>query len=110
MAVIPRRNEKQRLCKIWEGGGGANKVHYGKCGDQCLGLSTSCTSFSKMFPVISHKVAQKSLKNQSKVTFGNEGCSRVVRIKKNYFWPDAKICKLYYKCKISKHFLCNFAA
>ena len=35
-AVIPRRNEKQRLWKIlfWVGGGGgkANKVHYGKCG------------------------------------------------------------------------------
>ena len=29
-AVIPRRNEKQRLCTIW-GLGGANKVHYGRC-------------------------------------------------------------------------------
>ena len=32
-AVISRRNEKQRLCKIgvgW-GGGGVNKVHYGRC-------------------------------------------------------------------------------
>ena len=27
MAVIPRRNEKQRLCKIL----GGNKVHYGRC-------------------------------------------------------------------------------
>ena len=27
-AVKPRRNEKQRVCKIL----GANKVHYGKCG------------------------------------------------------------------------------
>ena len=25
---MPRRNEKQRLCKIW-GGGGVNKVHNG---------------------------------------------------------------------------------
>ena len=33
-AVIPKRNEKQRLCKILGGGGGgrgANKVHYGRC-------------------------------------------------------------------------------
>ena len=30
-AVKPRRNEKQRLFKIW-GGGGGNKVHYGGCG------------------------------------------------------------------------------
>ena len=27
MAVIPRRNEEQRLCKIL----GGNKVHYGRC-------------------------------------------------------------------------------
>ena len=32
-AVIPRRNEKQRLCKIWRGGDKVHyKVHYGKCG------------------------------------------------------------------------------
>ena len=32
VAVIPRGNEKQRLCKIilW-GGGGGNRVHYGRC-------------------------------------------------------------------------------
>ena len=27
-AVKPRRNENQRVCKMW----GANKVQYGKCG------------------------------------------------------------------------------
>ena len=32
-----------------------------------LGLSTSCSRFSKTFPVISQKVAQKLLKKQSKV-------------------------------------------
>ena len=26
--VIPRRNWKQWLCKIWGGGGGVNKKHY----------------------------------------------------------------------------------
>ena len=34
-AVIPRRNEKQRLCNfffVWGGGGGGDKVHHGKCG------------------------------------------------------------------------------
>ena len=32
-AVIPRRNEKQRFCKIWGGGGGggANKLRYRRC-------------------------------------------------------------------------------
>ena len=34
--VTPRKNEKERLCKIWAGvvgggGGGANKVNYGRC-------------------------------------------------------------------------------
>ena len=31
--VTPRKNEKQRLCKIWAGvggGGGANKGNYGR--------------------------------------------------------------------------------
>ena len=32
-----------------------------------LGFSTSCSRFSKKFPVISQKVAQKLLKGQSKV-------------------------------------------
>ena len=36
MAVIPRRNDKQRLCNcfFWEGGGGGDKerMHYVKCG------------------------------------------------------------------------------
>ena len=27
----PKRNWKQCLCKIWRGGGRANKAHYGKC-------------------------------------------------------------------------------
>ena len=32
-AVIPKRNKKERLCKIFFffGGGGANKVHHGRC-------------------------------------------------------------------------------
>ena len=37
-AVIPRRNEKQRLCNFWGGGvGGANKVHYGRCARRHIG-------------------------------------------------------------------------
>ena len=34
-AVIPRKNEKQRLRKIWE----VVKVHYGKCGSGVFGFS-----------------------------------------------------------------------
>ena len=40
-----------------------------------LGLSTSCSRFSKKFPVISQKVAQALLTKQSKVAFCNESCS-----------------------------------
>ena len=53
---------------------------------------------------ISQKVAQKSLKKQSKVAFCNESCSKVARKNKTCFGSDAKICKLYNKSKISKHF------
>ena len=68
------------------------------------GLSTCCSRFSKKFPVISQKVAQMLLKKQSEVAFCNESCSKVARKDKNFFWSDAKICKLYNKSKISKHF------
>ena len=68
------------------------------------GLSTCCSRFSKKFPVISQKVAQMLLKKQSEVAFYNESCSKVARKDKNFFWSDAKICKLYNKSKISKHF------
>ena len=37
-AVIPRRNEEQRFCKIL---GVVNKVHYGKCGSGVLFWNTS---------------------------------------------------------------------
>ena len=68
------------------------------------GLSTYCSRFSKKFPVISQKFAQRLLKKQSEVAFCNESCSKVARKDKNFFWSDAKICKLYNKSKISKHF------
>ena len=63
-----------------------------------LGLSTSCSRFSKTFPVVSQKVAQKLLKKQSKVA------QRLLEKKKTLFWSDAKMCKLYNKIKISKNF------
>ena len=46
-----------------------------------LGLSTSCSRFSKHFPVISQKAAQEN---------------------RNFFETDARICKLYNKNKISR--------
>ena len=68
------------------------------------GLSTCCSRSSKKFPVISQKVAQMLLKKQSEVAFCNESCPKVARKNKNFFWSGAKICKLYNKSKISKHF------
>ena len=55
---------------------------------------------SRYFSKSCSNVAQK----QSEVAFCNESCSKVARKDKNFFWSDAKICKLYNKSKISKHF------
>ena len=67
--------------------------------------------------MISQKVAQKTIK----IAFCNERCWKVARKNKNIFWvwskshnrscdgswSEVKICKLYNKSKISKHF-CAF--
>ena len=51
------------------------------CSSQAeVGLSASCSRFSKKFPVISEKVAQTLLKKQSKVAF----CKEVARKNKNF--------------------------
>ena len=44
------------------------------------------------------------LKKKSKNAFYNESCSKFARKNKTFFWSGAKICKLYNKSKISKHF------
>ena len=67
-----------------------------------IGLSASCSRFSKKFPGISQKVAQKLLKQQLKVAFCDK---KVARKKQRVFGSDAKIYKLYNKSKISMHFL-----
>ena len=51
-----------------------------------------------------HMLLEMLLKKQSEVAFCNESCSKVARKDENFFWSDAKICKLYNKSKISKHF------
>ena len=71
---------------------------------ESVGLSTSCSRFSKKFPVISQKVASKLLKNQLKIAFCDEVLLKAARKNKTSFWPDAKIYKLYNKSKISKLF------
>ena len=58
-----------------------------------VGFPTSCSRFSKTFPVISKKVG-----------FSNESCSKVAPKNKHFFWSDAKICKFYNKSTISKLF------
>ena len=69
-----------------------------------LGLSTSCSRFSKTFPVTSQTVAQKLLRKQSKDAYCKESCSKVARRTKNFFCSDDKLCKIYKKDKISKHY------
>ena len=44
-------------------------------------VSTSCSRFSKKFPVISQKVAQKTIENW----FCKESCSKVAQKNKNLF-------------------------
>ena len=68
-----------------------------------LVLSTCCFRVSKKCPVISQKLAEKLLKNQlyRKLL---KSCSK----KQTLFWSDSKICKLYNKVKISKHFCASW--
>ena len=47
----------------------------------CLGLSTSCSRFSKKFPVISQNVAQSCSKNHQKLLF----VTKVARKNKTFF-------------------------
>ena len=57
-----------------------------------------------MSPRISQNVAQTFFTKPFKVAFCNESCLKVARKDKTFFRSDAKICKLYKKGKISKHF------
>ena len=68
-----------------------------------IGLYTSCWSFSKKLPVISQKVAQTLLRKQQKLLFVTKLAQTLLE-KTKHFLSDAKICKLYSKNKISKHF------
>ena len=62
-----------------------------------VGLSTSSSRFSKKFHVISQNVAQKLL-------FVTKVAQKFLEKNKYSLGSDAKICKLYSKNKISKHF------
>ena len=50
-----------------------------------LGLSTSCSKFSKKFPVISQKVAQKSLKDNQKLLFVTKVAQKLLEETKTFF-------------------------
>ena len=65
-----------------------------------LGLSTGCSRVSKTFPVVPQNVGQKLL-------FATEVPQTLLE-KQNFPLSDAKICKLYNKSKISKHFCAVF--
>ena len=70
---------------------------------ELIGLYTSCSRFSKKLPVISQKVAEKLLRKQQKLLFVTKLAQKLLE-KTKHFLSDAKICKLYNKNKISKHF------
>ena len=59
-----------------------------------LGLSTSCSRFSKKFP-------KRCSKTHQKLLFVTKVAHRLLVLNKTFFCSDAKICKLYNK---SKHF------
>ena len=58
--------------------------------ERYMGFPQVARDFHKV-SLISQKVAQKLLKKQST----NESSLKVVWKNKNFFWYDAKICKLY---------------
>ena len=58
--------------------------------ERYMGFPQVARDFQKV-SLISQKVAQKLLKKQST----NESSLKVVWKNKNFFWYDAKICKLY---------------
>ena len=67
-------------------------------------MDGSSRAFPHKFLEIFEKVSRNFSKRCSKVAFCNESCSEVPRKNKYYLGSDAKICKLYSKIKISKHF------
>ena len=66
-------------------------------------MDGSSRPFHKFLEIF-EKVSRNFSKRCSKVAFCNESCSEVPRKNKYSLGSDAKICKLYSKIKISKHF------
>ena len=62
-----------------------------------IGLSASCSRFSKKFPGISQNVAQKLLKKQLKVAFCVENSSKVARKNKTFLGLMLKYTSLQQK-------------
>ena len=73
-----------------------------------LVLSTCCFRVSKKCPVISQKLAEKLLKNQWKVAFCIESCSKVAQRNKHFFGLILKYANCTTKVKISKHFCASW--
>ena len=76
-----------------------------------LGLSTGCSRFPQNFPLISQKVAKKSLKKSQKLLFVTKVAQKNqehFKLLSSFIWSDAKICKLYNKCRISKNYCAFF--
>ena len=61
-----------------------------------LGFPQAARDFSKRFPYFSKKLLKKQTKVPQKL---------LEKKQKTFFWSDAKICNLYNKSKISKHFV-----
>ena len=69
-----------------------------------LRLSTSCSRFSKKFPVIAQKVAQKSLKNNQKLLFVTKVAQKLLEKTDTFFGLKLK----YANCTTKVRFLSIF--
>ena len=60
-------------------------------------------AFHKLLKIFQKKFPLISLQNAQKLLFITKAAQKLLE-KQNLFWSGAKICKLYNKNKISKHF------
>ena len=68
------------------------------------GFPQVARDFPKCFPEFLKKLLKSYSKNNQKLLFGTKFAQNLLENTKTFFWSDAKICKLYDKSKLSKHF------
>ena len=68
------------------------------------GFPQVARDFPQCFPEFLKKLLKSYSKNNQKLLFVTKFAQKLLENTKTFFWSDAKICKLYDKSKISKHF------